>query len=159
MNCEKLDPRQRLSEKLINDIPSDGGSVIVYHASYEKMILEGLCKLFPHLGCDLRGIIDRLWDLETPFSRRWYCDGDFEGSSSIKKVLPVFVHGLSYDDLDIQSGDQAQLRYIQMLEMSDDSKDKKKAHEDLRRYCERDTIAMVRILKGLFEIINCREVA
>lgn len=159
LNFENSDPRRRLAEQLINDIPNDDGSVIVYHESYERMILEGLCKLLPDLENDLRGLIDRLWDLETPFAKRWYCDGDFEGSSSIKKVLPVFAPNLSYNDLDIQKGDQAQLRYAQMLELPNDSEDKKKIYEDLKRYCERDTIAMVEILKELFNTVNFRVAA
>ena len=159
LNFENCDPRRRLAEQLIKDIPKDGGSIIVYHESYERMILEGLFKLHPDLEDQLRDFTDRLWDLEAPFAKRWYCDRAFEGSSSIKKVLPVFAPKLSYDDLGIQKGDQAQLRYAKMLEMPDDLSDKKKIFEDLQLYCERDTIAMVEILKELFEIINFKAAA
>jgi hypothetical protein len=148
LHTSNTDPRRAFAESLCQKI-GDSGSVIVYHASYERGRLEHLAEIFPDLAQKFQNIISRLWDLETPFAKRWYCDREFEGSSSIKKVLPVFVPELSYDDLDIQNGALAGIRYTEMI--SGNTKCES-ARDALLKYCERDTLAMVRILDELLKI-------
>ena len=41
------------------------------------------------------------YDLYDPFNEYKYFDRRFQGSASIKKVLPVLVPGLSYEHLNI----------------------------------------------------------
>jgi hypothetical protein len=61
-------------------------------------------------------------------------------------VLPILLPELSYDDLEIQEGGAASWNWIQMLE-SDDTDARRATTEALRQYCERDTRAMVELLK------------
>ena len=144
----KADPRRALARQLVADI-GPTGSVIAYHASFELGRIKEMVELVPELSVVLHGIADRLWDLETPFAKRWYWDHRFQGSSSIKKVLPVMVPGMSYDDLGIHRGDEAQLRYQEFVNLLQGSPEREKIRRDLLAYCGQDSLAMVRVLEQL----------
>ena len=72
----------------------------------------------------------------------------FGGSFSIKRVLPALVPELGYDDLAIADGQTAAVRYACML-ASTDHQERRNTFADLRAYCARDTLAMVRLRKAL----------
>jgi hypothetical protein len=65
------------------------------------------------------------------------------GSSSIKKVLPVLIPELSYENLNIGEGRTASLTYSQLPTMDSETREQKIL--DLLEYCKQDTWAMVRI--------------
>ena len=46
-------------------------------------------------------------DLMDPFAKEMVVDPDFNGSASIKSVLPVLCPNLGYNDLEIQEGESA----------------------------------------------------
>lgn len=46
---------------------------------------------------------DATYDLMDIFSQNMYFDLGFHGSSSIKKVLPIMVPGMKYDDLAVKN--------------------------------------------------------
>jgi hypothetical protein len=142
------DPRRAFAESLLEHIDGDGGSIIVYHAGFERSVTDALKEVAPEFSDAFDELISRLWDLETPFSKRWYCDPKFGGSSSIKFVLPVLVPALSYKTLEIQKGDVAQKRYGEMIKHADEG-EKGRIAEALLQYCKLDTLAMVEILKVL----------
>lgn len=125
------------------------GSVIAYHASFEHGRIKEMIELVPELSAALHGIADRLWDLETPFAKRWYWDHRFQGSSSIKKVLPVLVPGMSYEGLEISRGDEVQLRYQEFVNLLQGSPERENLRQDLLDYCGQDSLAMVRVLEQL----------
>lgn len=145
IHTEATDPRRALAKSLVGHITDDGGSVIVYHASYEKSRTEELAEIFPDLSDRLKNINSRFWDLEIPFAKRWYYDWRFGKSSSIKVVLPVLCPELSYKDLSIQDGGTASVKYMDMI----NSSNRKQVSKDLLAYCKLDTLAMVNILKEL----------
>jgi hypothetical protein len=67
-------------------------------------------------------------------------------------VLPALVPGMSYADLDIAEGGLASLKYLEMIELRKAGSDPEavdKIYRDLWLYCERDTEAMVVLLKRL----------
>lgn len=148
LHIEKSDPRRALGEALVHAM-GDVGSVITYHASFERGRIEELAEAFPDLKPKLDAIVDRLWDLETPFAKKWYYDRRFEGSSSIKKVLPVLVPSMSYEDMAIGKGDVAQVRYTEMIALPMDSPERENIRRNLLAYCGQDTLAMVKILAVL----------
>ncbi|MFZ9595148.1 MAG: DUF2779 domain-containing protein [Bdellovibrionia bacterium] len=148
LHKENSDPRLALAEAMCQAIGSTG-SVIAYHASFEKGRIEDLLAIAPDLQPKLQSIIDRLWDLETPFAKRWYCHPEFHGSSSIKKVLPVLVPGLTYEGMPIGKGDVAQMKYVEMVQMPTGSPDKDTIYKNLLDYCKLDTLAMAKILEAL----------
>lgn len=82
-----------------------------------------------------------------------YQHPDFGGSNSLKKVLPVLVPEMSYDDLDIQGGDEAQAIWDLVIQgKAGDQREEMLA--DLRDYSEQDTYAMVAIHRVLLENIS-----
>lgn len=137
-----------LAERLVQDINPEG-SIVVYNMSFEKGCLKELADQFIDLLPSLNNMIDRLWDLLDPFSKKWYYDPRFNGSASIKKVLPVFAPDLTYADLDIQHGDDALAKYLCFINDSLSPIERAKIKKDLLTYCELDSIAMVRILSIL----------
>ncbi len=80
-----------------------------------------------------------------------YYHPDFQGSFSIKSVLPAVVPSLGYQDLDIQEGEMAVHHYYQMVFMETDWVEKLRIREALLRYCERDTLGMLELRKALRE--------
>lgn len=137
------DPSEALAQSIVQDMPKEG-SILVYHRSFENGRLKELGKRFPELEGALQDICARLWDLEKPFEQGWYLDPRFEGSSSIKSVLPVLVPGLGYKGLEVSDGREAQLAYQKIILQNDKSQKK-----PLLEYCKMDTLAMVRILDVL----------
>ncbi|MBT4791851.1 MAG: DUF2779 domain-containing protein [Halobacteriovoraceae bacterium] len=154
LHNKNTDPSLAITERLLQDIKDDGGSIIVYHKTYERDRTGELAAMLPKFQDQLHGLIDRMWDLETPFTKRWYWDKEFNGSSSIKNVLPVFAPEFSYNDLEIKKGDTAQMKYGEMAELPEESQERLQIYNALLKYCERDTLAMVIILQKLFETLN-----
>jgi len=151
LHTDESDPRPSLIAALTTDITSTG-SVVVYHKSFEASLLRKLAAGFPWYTLQLEAIADRLWDLEDIFKYH-YKHPDFRGSTSIKTVLPLLVPSLSYKALTIQRGDQAQSVWEEML-ICLDKVHKTQLINDLRAYCQLDTLAMVEIFKVLLEIRN-----
>lgn len=136
------DPRQTLARRLVRDL-GDRGSVIAYHASFERGVLGDLAQALPAYAPRLKRIQARLWDQLT-LIRRSYDHPRFLNSKSIKRVLPVLVPDLSYADLNVRHGEEAQIIWRAML-ATPPGEARAQLAADLRAYCARDTYAMVRI--------------
>ena len=152
---EGVDPRRELSERLINDIPADA-CVMAYYMSFEKSQIRGLAGLFPDLSNHLMSIHDNMIDLAEPFgSGAYYCRG-MGGSFSIKFVLPAMCPGdpeLDYGSLKlVQSGGDAMTAYATLHEKSPEEISEIRAA--LLAYCKLDTLAMVKILEKLYEVVE-----
>lgn len=142
------DPREELALALLQSVGQEG-SICVY-SPYERSILERLGHALPSLKRELQGLITRLWDLFSVIRDHYY-HPDFQGSFSIKSVLPAVVPSLGYQDLDIQEGEMAVHHYYQMVFMETDWVEKLRIREALLRYCERDTLGMLELRKALRE--------
>ncbi len=147
------DPRRELAERLCEDIPLDVCTV-VYNDSFEKTRLRELAELFPDLSNHLLNIRDHIVDLEDPFKACSYYKREIGGSTSIKVVLPALFPGdkeLDYHALDgVHNGAEAKTVFPQIRHMQPDKQNK--ARESLLRYCELDTLAMVRIWEELVRV-------
>ncbi|MDD4974387.1 MAG: DUF2779 domain-containing protein [Bacteriovorax sp.] len=152
LNIDDTDPRLALSKFLIKSL-EEYGSIIAYHASYEKGRLYELIKSAPQYEKELLALIDRIWDLEEIFNKGMYVHPDFQGSTSIKKVLPVICPKLSYDDLGINNGTLASVQYLKMISKDTSKEKKEKIKNDLEAYCSLDTFAMYSIFKKISELI------
>jgi hypothetical protein len=140
------DPRKVLTEALLESL-GDQGSICVY-SPYERSILEQLAAALPSLKPALSRVISRLWDL-FPIVRDHYYHPAFDGSYSIKSVLPAMVPSLAYDDLAIKEGGHAASQYYRMVFVETDWVERATIEEALLRYCARDTLAMVELRKAL----------
>ena len=148
-----FDPRRKLAEQLIHDIPKNV-CTLAYNMSFEKSVIMRLANIYPDLKEHLMNIHDHIKDLEDPFSKRYYYSKSMVGSSSIKKVLPSLFPNdpsLNYHNLDlIHNGNEAMDSFARMGNM--DGEELKYTRERLLKYCELDTYAMVKIYEKLLEV-------
>ncbi|MBR2891736.1 MAG: DUF2779 domain-containing protein [Bacilli bacterium] len=165
------DHRRELCEKMIEYIDlSNGGSVLVYNAAFEKSRLAELAIIFPDLAPALLKIRNAVFDLmdvvkgkkDLNFkllpnelsvkekNRRCelfnYYNNGLHGSFSIKKVLPLFTN-LTYSTLTVKNGTEAILTYALLPTLTVDEYNR--LYLALRKYCQQDTWAMVEVLWGL----------
>ena len=148
------DPRYELALNLIKFIPQDA-CVLAYHASFEKGVIENLATLFPRLSSHLMNIHSNIKDLEIPFAKKFYYHPKMCGSSSIKKVLPAIVPGFesAYSSLDlIHNGGEAMSEYAKLKHKTKDEQDM--IRKALLAYCKLDTLAMVKVLEKLREVVK-----
>lgn len=143
---DERDPREDLAVTLLESLGREG-SICVY-SSYERSVIERLAEDFPSLRKNLKRIVARLWDLHVIIRDHYYHPA-FEGSYSIKTVLPAVVPSLSYADLVIRDGGVAACEYSRMIFTVTDWIEKAQIQEALLRYCERDTLAMVELRREL----------
>ncbi|HEY3287745.1 MAG TPA: DUF2779 domain-containing protein [Gemmatimonadaceae bacterium] len=136
------DWRLYMTEVLLHDLGTSG-SIVVY-SSFEKQQLGLLAKTFPALADQINAVIARLFDLE-PVFKNGYQHPEFLGRTSIKKVLPVMVPELSYKSLPVNNGDDALGVFGLMRVKVMDEELVPAKREQLLRYCELDTLAMVRL--------------
>ena len=135
----------RLIEQMENDVNSEG-SIVSWHASFEKTQNKEMRKWFPEKTDFLTDIDDRMVDLEKVFKTA-YVDAGFDGSTSIKKVLPVICPELDYEELDVQDGASAMEAWQRMINA--DAHQSDAIATSLLEYCRLDTFAMVEIFRFL----------
>ncbi len=153
LHTENSNPVAPLLAQLRENIGVQG-SVIVWYAPFEKGRNKDMAAMSTEHAAFLENINDRIVDLMVPFKSGWFVDKDFLGSASIKKVLPVLVPELSYEGLDIASGDVAQLEWMDAVVRNNNPNIRETVMVNLRRYCELDTLAMVRIFEVLNEVVK-----
>lgn len=151
LHGDPSEPRRRWAEALIESV-GESGSIVVYSA-YEEAMMRQLVEAFPEFRSAFASILKRLWDLH-PVIKEHYYHPDFQGSYSIKSVLPAIVPASGYGDLTIQDGGQAAGAYYRMVFVETDWIEKDKIREALSLYCARDTLAMVKLRKTLLEKAN-----
>ena len=96
-----------------------------------------------------------MYKILTPFQKKDYYVPSMKGSYSIKYVLPSLVPEMAqaYKELDaVQNGGDAMQTYAKLAHM-DDKQEVGRLREALLRYCELDTLAMVKILEKLKESV------
>jgi hypothetical protein len=135
------DCRKDLADALIRDLDGDG-SVLSY-SSYEEQVIKGLIERFPELKKPLTAILERIVDLIA--CSKCVHHPEFRGSNSIKKVLPVLVPEMSYDGLPIANGEDALVTFAYMARGKFTPEECARKREEMLRYCEQDTLAMVKI--------------
>lgn len=140
------DPRASFVDSLLNLLES-GGSIVHYHG-FEKNVIRELAEAGIPGAEHLVEKFDRFIDLRK-ILEDGYADTRFLGKTSIKNVLPVVAPSMSYSDLKIQNGDQAQLEYGRILTGEANGGAMDELCRDLLAYCKLDTWAMVKILKVL----------
>ena len=117
------------------------------YSGYERRILRALARAVPRHQRALAAAEKRLVDLHRIVKWNYYHPA-FRGSFSIKAVLPVLCPDAGYGDLAIADGLTAAVRYQRAL-ASDSERERRRAFADLRAYCQRDTLALVRLRHAL----------
>lgn len=146
LHPDASDSRSPLARRLLLDIGATG-SIVAYNAGFEQRVIETLVTCVPDAAKALRALLPRFFDL-LPIFRTSYLHPAFAGSASIKKVLPVLVPDLNYDNLSVASGDVAQVVWWEMI-TTEEEPERRRRVESLTQYCALDTLAMVRIYQAL----------
>ena len=142
------DPRPAFAQALIKACEG-AETILAYNAPFEKARIAEVMKAFPKYKLELSGIHARIQDL-LPIVRNHVYHPDFNGSFSIKSVLPALVPDLGYDDLDIRDGGAASAALESVLFGTELAAEQQNIlRKQLLAYCERDTWAMVRVYERL----------
>ena len=147
---EKEDPRGQVIEQLLKDIGSKG-SILAFNKAFEKGIVRQLAEFDPAHKKELLAINERLKDLLTPFKDGGYYMREFNGSFSLKSVVPALFpddHELNYQNLSIKNGGMVSQVYAK-LHLEKDEVERQRIRNDLKSYCSLDTLTMVRIFHFL----------
>lgn len=145
------DPRRAMGKALVEAIPPDA-CLVAYNNSFEKFVVKSLAQYYPEGALQLKGIHDHILDLMQPFKKRYYYHTAMKGSHSLKNVLPVLVPELSYSGMEIGDGTGANRAYG-ALEAIEDVRKAEAIKGYLLEYCKLDTLAMVKIVDRLWQIV------
>jgi predicted RecB family nuclease len=147
LQLENTDPRAPFAETLWQSI-RDAGTVVVY-SSFEISRLKDLDAEGIPYGQELVSKLTSTgFDLLKSVKDHVY-HPQFNGSFSVKKVLPALVPELSYDNLPIHDGDTASLRFLEMQGFRPTPQTPHEIAANLLEYCSLDTLAMVKIFDCL----------
>ncbi|PCH92228.1 phosphomethylpyrimidine kinase [Candidatus Kaiserbacteria bacterium] len=124
------------------------GSILVWFESFEKDRNKELAVLHPESALFFEDLNERTFDLMTVFKKD-YLHPDFQGSASIKKVLPVLLPELSYKNLEVQNGTMAMSEWEKTIKEEMTAEAIATTRENLLEYCKLDTFAMVEIYRKL----------
>src|SRR5208283_3767216 len=97
-------PCEEFLSNLLAVIPP-GACVLTWNKTFEVKRLQELASRFPEKSAEISAVIEDIRDLMAPFRDKSVYHWRFNGSYSIKNVLPALVDGYSYENLPISSGD------------------------------------------------------
>lgn len=144
------DPRRGVAEALVSLIP-EGACVTAYNMGFEKGRIKEMAEAFPTLSTRLIDIHNAIVDLMIPFQKGWVYLTAMGGSYSIKHVLPALYPNdpeLDYHALvGVHCGTEATLAFLKLASLPADEQEV--VREQLLRYCELDTLAMVKVWEAL----------
>ncbi|MBA3769797.1 MAG: DUF2779 domain-containing protein [Blastocatellia bacterium] len=147
---DDLTPPRLLVEALRESMSGGIGTVLVWYEAFEKGRNSEMAEMFPEHAEFLNEINAKTFDLMKIFSDRLYIHPEFKGRNSIKKVLPVLVPELSYDNLGVGEGMTATIKWFRAVKWDSlDDAEREQIFTDLDAYCFQDTLAMVRIVERL----------
>ena len=139
-------PERDFAESLIAVVGATG-PVLVYKKAFEAGVIGSLAAKFPELANRLRAINERMVDL-LPMTREHYYHPDMQGSWSIKSVLPTIRPDLAYSNLEgVADGGGAMEAYAEAIASDTSTERRQRIEAGLRSYCERDTEAMIHVLR------------
>lgn len=149
----RTDPRRECAEALIKAIGQTKQPVQMY-STYEKTTLNLLIKACPDLKSELNAIIDRLIDLKKTVSSYTYFRA-YQFSNSLKQVAPALSPGFGYGDLDAVADGLAAAGTFERIARGEllETENEADIRNTLLKYCERDTLAMVKVHTALRALI------
>ena len=155
LSTGKEDPRKGCVDSLLQYIGKEG-TIIAHNAAFEKGRLKEMAAdlSLPKEKKDaLHQMIMRFMDTLDIF-RRDYLHPKMRGSASIKKVLPALVPEMSYEGMGVADGVAAMEAFDILYAQSLPSAQLERLRNDLLRYCEQDTWAMVKLVDALRTAIS-----
>lgn len=147
-----VDPRQEFLNRLLEYIPPNA-CILTWNQSFEEKRLNELAEALPERSAEVQAVIASLRDLMVPFRDKAIYYWQFNGSYSIKAVLPALVPELSYDMLEVNNGEMAASTWLRMQQENDEGQIAE-LRQQLLEYCHLDTLAMVRILEEMSKMVG-----
>lgn len=89
-----------------------------------------------------------MWDL-WPLLRNGVYHPEFQGSFSLKSVLPALVPDLTYDGMEVSDGGEAGLAWESMVRGSVGTAVRERLRNALLAYCRQDTLALAKLVARL----------
>jgi hypothetical protein len=147
------EPSERIAESLQKNI-RDKGTVISWYKKFENCRNRELASLLPDKNDFFLDVVSRTYDLMDIVEDQYYIHPGFQGSASIKKVLPALAPNLSYKKLGVQGGTDAIEAYRQITngELKGDAREKKRL--EMLEYCGLDTYAMYALWKFFRKVVD-----
>lgn len=142
------DPRKVFLESLLPVVEQYEKAFILVYSGFEATRLEDLARWFPRYARRIERIRGRLWDMLQVVRNNVY-HPRFQGSFSIKYVLPALIPGMSYENMEVADGSEAGLAYERMIGKKADAAERKRLRQSLLEYCKQDSLALVRLLEHL----------
>lgn len=145
---------KRIIEQLLTDLNHwKEWSYIVRYKWFENSRNKELAEQYPELADALLAVNEKTFDLMEVFSKLNYFDKRFNGSASIKKVLPVLTD-IRYDNLEVNNGAVASELLWKLAKWAIGKDEEEKVIENLLEYCKQDTWAMVAIYQKIQTIVQ-----
>jgi len=148
IETKQIDPIINFLTELQKHI-GDTGSLIVWNKSFEGTQNKRMGEIHPQFNEFCLNMNERMYDLMDIFQKQWYAEPKQKGSYSIKNVLPLFAPDFSYQELEIGEGATAMTSWFEMVYENTETSKKEIIKENLLKYCEMDTLAMVKIWEKL----------
>ena len=128
---------------------------VVMYTPFERTQIRALRKAVPSLDAELEALEMKLIDLH-PVIQNNVFHPEFEGSFSLKYVLPALVVGMTYNDLVIVNGLVASVQIARLLFVAGriPIDEQQRVRKDLLAYCERDTWATVALVEKLHQLAS-----
>ncbi|MBI2172265.1 MAG: DUF2779 domain-containing protein [Chloroflexi bacterium] len=142
----KDDPRKAFTQSLLQ--AARGPGPILVYSTFEATRLKEAAEHLPQYADGLTAMQGRLFDLLKLLREHYYHPAQ-HGSYSLKSVLPALAPDMGYDDLAIQEGNAAALAYEKMLALETPEGERAVLRQALLDYCQRDTLAMVKVVEAL----------
>ena len=146
------DPREEFLLEL-QKVLGDKGSIVVYNKSFEIYRLKELADHFTEQKKWTDKVIKRIVDLLELFRNFHYYHPKQQGSASIKAVLSAMTD-MNYENLEIRDGRTAPGEFLRITCEECNENEKTKVREDLLEYCKLDTLAQVKIIEKLRELVK-----
>lgn len=146
LGSEMALPKKMLQE--MQEITGQNGTFISWNAPFESGRNKEMMELLPEYANYLLYINNHMFDLMDVFKTD-YTDYRFQGSTSIKKVLPVLCPEFSYDDLEVKDGTMAMDTWGRMILDPNFPDDIPTTRQNLLDYCKLDSLAMLEIYRYL----------
>jgi hypothetical protein len=141
-------PASGVVTSMLQGLPEDG-PILAYNAGFEKGCIAELARLVPDHAAALHRLSERFFDL-LPLTREHYYSPAMRGSWSLKAVIPTVDPELAYESLkEVADGTQAQSAWLEIVSESSTESRRAELKRALERYCERDTLGLVRLARFL----------
>jgi hypothetical protein len=145
------DPRPALAQWVAETI-AGSATLVAYHATFEQNILARLASFVPDK--EARILLDsreRFVDL-LPMMRDYVYHPDFRGRFNLKTIVSVLLPDLAYSNLKVQRGDVASMLLEEFIVhgVPNGASERSERRGELLRYCERDTLALVELVRLLW---------